>query len=55
MKYGANMLPSLDAIEQVPIAVFLKTVGYSSAVKAYTIAKAIVTPNFPSISSDIAT
>lgn len=54
MKYGAMMLPTLEAIEQVPTAVFLSTVGKSSAVYAYTIEKAVVTANFPIISSVMA-
>ncbi|PWA22823.1 hypothetical protein CCH79_00002463 [Gambusia affinis] len=31
-QYGATMLPILEAVEQAPTAVFLSTVGYSSAV-----------------------
>lgn len=48
------MLPILEAIEQAPTAVFLSTVGQSSAVKAQTKEYAVVTANFPIISSAIA-
>uniref|UniRef100_A0A0E9RV02 Uncharacterized protein n=2 Tax=Anguilla anguilla TaxID=7936 RepID=A0A0E9RV02_ANGAN len=49
------MLPSRDAMEQAHTAVFLRTVGYSSAVKAYTIVKATEKENFPVISSAVDT
>lgn len=44
-------LPTLETVVHVPVAVFLSTVGKSSAVKANIRAVPVVRPNFPSISN----
>lgn len=49
------MVPIRAAMEQIPIAVFLITVGNSSDVTAYTTQNADVMPNFPNISRKTAT
>lgn len=49
------MVPIRPAMEQIPMAVFLITVGKSSDVTAYTTQNADVMPNFPSISRKTAT
>lgn len=55
MMKGERMVAIRAAMEQQPIAVFLITVGKSSEVTEYTMQKAEVTPNFPSISRSTAT
>lgn len=49
------MVPIRAAMEQQPMAVFLMTVGKSSAVTEYTTQKDAVIPNFPNISRNTAT
>lgn len=52
---GEMMVPMRAAMEHVPMAMFLTTVGKSSDVTAYTTQNAAVKPNFPTISRKIAT
>ena len=46
---GAAIPPSLEIMEAVPMAVFLITVGYNSAVYKYTTANEALAPNLPEI------
>ena len=50
---GAAIPPSLEIMEAVPMAVFLITVGYSSAVYKYTTANEALAPNLPEMKSSI--
>lgn len=55
MMKGAMMDPIRAAMEQNPIAMFLKTVGKSSDENAYTTQNEDVIPNFPNSSRATAT
>lgn len=49
-KNGAIQLPTLDTVVHIPVAVFLSTVGNSSAVYTNIRAVPVVIPNLPTIS-----